>query len=328
MPHGPTPNDSGAPGADAPQDLALLHEHLDGGLRVGTLLALARDRGLTLPAADEAGLAAWLAANAHAGSLTRYLDGFALTVAAMGSPAACRRVAAEAAQDAWDDGVRWGEFRIAPQLLEAHGVAVDEAVDALVTGLRDTPLQGGLIVCAMRTDPPARTLAAARLAARWRGRGVIGFDLAGAELGHPPGDHAAAIAAARDAGLGLTLHAGEADGAARVVEAIALGAQRIGHGVRVLEDPRAVEVARAAGVHFEVCPESNVHTGLCPDLASHPLPRMLAAGLSCSIHTDNRLISVTGVRQAWRHAQQAMGLADAQVAAMRRAAWAARFAQG
>jgi adenosine deaminase len=275
----------------------LLHEHLDGGLRIATLLDLLRQRGLASPAADEARLAALFQANAHAGSLVKYLEGFALTVAAMATPAGLERVAFEAAEDARLDGAVLAEFRIAPLLFEAHGISGEAAVEALLAGLRRSPLPTGLIVCGMRHEPPARTERAARLAVAYQGHGVVGYDLAGAEFGFPPSPHAAALDIARNAGLGLTLHAGEADAAERVLEAGRLGATRIGHGVRLvdaLSDPaqrHLVDEALALGLHLEVCPTSNVHTGAATAIATHPITALWQAGLSLSYHTDNRLMS-------------------------------------
>ncbi len=275
----------------------LLHEHLDGGLRLSTLFELLHARGLPCPARDVAALGRWFDARAHAGSLVEFLRGFDLTVAAMATPSAMERVAYEAAEDARADGCVLAEFRIAPLLFEAHGVPGEAAVEALVAGLRRSALPSGLIVCAMRHLPPSETLRAARLAAAWRDRGVIAFDLAGAEFGHPPGDHAQAIAAARDAGLALTLHAGEADAAERVVEAARLGATRVGHGVRLvdaLRDPRRralVDEVIERGLHLEVCPTSNVHTGAAPSIAAHPIVALHRAGVSVGVNTDNRLMS-------------------------------------
>ena len=275
----------------------LLHEHLDGGLRVSTLLELLLQRGLPAPAPDAAGLAQWFDARAHAGSLTEFLRGFSLTVAAMASPAALERVAHEAAEDAREDGCVLAEFRIAPLLFEAHGLHSEAVVEALLAGLARSRLPTGLIVCAMRHLPVEETERAARLALAYQAQGVVGFDLAGAELGHPASDHRAALALCRDAGLALTLHAGEADTAERVVEAVCLGARRIGHGVRLadaLGDPaRAalVEQVRERGVHLEVCPTSNLHTGAASSLARHPIAALWRAGVSLSFHTDNRLMS-------------------------------------
>ncbi len=285
----------------------LLHDHLDGGLRVSTLFALLTQRGLAAPVDGEDALSAWFDANAHAGSLEKYLEGFALTVAAMATPDALERVAYEAAEDARAQGVLLAEFRIAPLLFEPFGVAGDAAVEALLAGLQRSALQNtalgtlhtGLIVCAMRHLPPSETRRAAELALRWAGRGVIAFDLAGAERGHPPHEHREALALARRSGLPLTLHAGEADGAERVLEAGRLGAARIGHGVQLadaLHDParrHLVDEAIELGLHLEICPTSNVHTGVAPSIAQHPITALWQAGLSLSWHTDNTLMSRT-----------------------------------
>ena len=306
----------------------LLHEHLDGGLRPPTLLELCRERGLATPADDAAALAAWVQANANSGSLGRYLAGFKLTVEAMASLAACERVAFEAAEDARADGCVLAEFRIAPLLLEAFGLPGEAVVEALLAGLRRSALPCGLIVCAMRHEPPEHTHAQPR---GWRrampARGVIGFDLAGAEAGHPPADHASAFAAARDAGLGLTCHAGEADVGARVLEAAALGATRIGHGIHIVRRRRATcERARELGLHFEVCPSSNVHTGAAASLAAHPIRADAGApGLSLSVSTDNRLMSGVSLSGELQAMHEVLGLSLAQIRQMQREAAAASF---
>ncbi len=275
----------------------LLHEHLDGGLRVATLLDLLQRRGIASPAADVPALAAWFDANAHAGSLVKYLEGFGLTVAAMATPEAMERVAFEAAEDALQDNAVLAEFRIAPLLFEAHGVVGDGAVAAMLAGLRASALPSGLIVCAMRHLPPADTVRAVQLAIRFLGRGVVGFDLAGPEAGFPLEAHHAALALARDAGLPLTLHAGEADVGQRVLEAGRLGARRVGHGVRLADalhmqgQAGLVDEVKAMGLHLEVCPTSNVHTGAAASVAAHPITALWRAGVSLSYHTDNRLMS-------------------------------------
>ncbi len=329
-------NSSASPGSSEPTTFeglpkALLHEHLDGGLRPATLLELARGRGLAVPTDDPDALAGWMHANANSASLARYLRGFALTVRAMASAEACERVAFEAAEDARLDGCVLAEFRIAPLLLEPFGLRGEAAVEALVAGLRRSRLPCGLIVCAIRTDAPEQTSRAAGLAARYAGRGVIGFDLAGAERGHPPAAHAAAFARARDAGLGLTCHAGEADAGSRVLEAAALGATRIGHGVHIMmgETPAQtagwVDAARARGLHFEVCPSSNVHTGAFASLAAHPIRAMVEAGLSVSCSTDNRLMSSVTLSGELAAIHDQPGLSVAQLAGLMRSAIAASF---
>jgi adenosine deaminase len=284
-----------APTQDMPK--VLLHEHLDGSLRVATLFDLLQSRRLPCPAADPVQLGRWFDDRAHAGSLVEFLRGFELTVAAMATPAALERVAFEAAEDARAEGCVLAEFRIAPLLFEAHGVAGEAAVEALLAGLQRSALPSGLIVCAMRHLPPAQTLRAARLAVAYQGRGVVAFDLAGAEHGHPPAEHAGALQCAREGGLALTLHAGEADTAERVLDALHMGATRIGHGIRLADaigDPQRhtlVDEARQRGAHLEVCLTSNVHTGAAPSIAEHPITALWRAGLSLGVNTDNRLMS-------------------------------------
>ena len=270
-------------------------------------------------------------ANANSGSLERYLRGFALTTGAMATPEGCERVAFEAAEDARLDGCVLAEFRMAPLLLEPHGMSGPEVVEALLRGLARSSMPSGLIVCGMRMDPPSETLRAAELAARYAGRGVIGYDIAGAERGFPPGEHVAAYRRAAAAGLGLTCHAGEADLGSRVLEAAAIGATRIGHGVHIMSGTTPAETAdwvaraRDAGLHFEVCPSSNVHTGAYPSLAAHPVRRMLEAGLSVSVSTDNRLMSGVTLSGELAAIHVAPGLSTAQLALTMRNAVAASF---
>lgn len=275
----------------------LLHDHLDGSVRESTLLELMQQRGMQPPAPDVPALQRWFDQRAHAGSLEEYLRGFALTVEAMASLPALERVAFECAEDARLEGCVLGEFRIAPQLFEPFGVNADAAVGAMLAGLARCPMPTGLIVCAMRHHDDATIERAADLALRWQGRGVVAFDLAGPEAGWPATRHAALLRRVLDGGLGLTLHAGEADAAQRVMEAVRLGAHRIGHGVRVADligTPAWADTAaelRERGTHFEICPTSNVQTGAAPSIAMHPIRAMWDAGVSLSFHTDNRLMS-------------------------------------
>jgi adenosine deaminase len=281
----------------------VLHEHLDGNLRPQTLLELCKARGVDLPADTPDALQHWIHTQANSGSLERYVAAFGLTVAAMATPEACERVAFEAVQDCAADGALLIELRMAPLLLESHGLGGDEAVTAMLAGLARgsaaTGVPAGLIVCGMRSDSPKDVMRSAELASRFAGKGersrVVGYDLAGAERGFPATMHAGAIALAKEAGLGLTLHAGEADVGERVMEAIDLGATRIGHGVQITQGEGAISrltKAKESGVHFEVCPTSNLHTGAWKDLRTHPLIAMEEAGLNWSVQADNRLISV------------------------------------
>ena len=291
----------------------LLHEHLDGGLRVATLFELLDQRGLPSPAPDVASLARWFDEHAFAHSLEQYLQGFDLTVAAMATPAALERVAFEAAEDALADGAVLAEFRIAPLLFEPLGVPAEAAIEAMLAGLARCPLPSGLILCGMRHQFGGEVARTGELAIRYHARangdaggeapGVVGFDLAGPEAGFPPSAHAATLARVRRAGVPITLHAGEADVAERVLEAAGHGGQRIGHGVRLADallDPAReglLQAVIARGLHLEICPTSNVHTGAYPSLAVHPITGLWRAGVSCSFHTDNRLMSMVGLAQ-------------------------------
>ena len=277
----------------------VLHDHLDGSLRASSLLELLNERGMPAPALDVAGLEHWFDQRAHAGSLDEYLRGFALTVAAMASPQALRRVAAESAEDALLDGALLAELRIAPLLFEPFGITGDACVEALLEGLASCDLPSGLIVCAMRNHPADEIARSAELALRWQGRGVLAFDLAGPEAGWPATAHRDMLQRVMDGGLALTLHAGEADSAQRVLEAARLGARRIGHGVRLAECIGSPDWAdtlaelHERGTHLEVCPSSNVHTGAAQSIAAHPIRALWQAGVSLSYHPDNRLISRT-----------------------------------
>lgn len=310
---------------------ALLHEHLDGGLRPQTLLELCARRGVKVPANEAGALGRWMHGNADSGSLELYLRGFAITIAAMASEEACERVAFEAAEDARADGCVLAEFRMAPLLLEPHGMAGEAVIEAVLAGLARSSLRCGLIVCGMRTDNSADTIRSAELAVRYRDRGVIGFDLAGAERYFPPSDHAESMTIARDGGLGLTCHAGESDSGDRVIEAAGLGATRIGHGIQIVhaDSPQHtrewVECARGLGLHFEVCPSSNVHTGAVASLEVHPIREMIADGLSVSCSTDNRLMSGVTQSSEFEALYTRTGITLAQLAQMQRDAIAASF---
>ena len=282
----------------------LLHEHLDGGLRVSTLLELLRQRGLECPAHDVPQLTSWFEARAHAGSLEEYLRGFALTVAAMASPQGLERVAYEAAEDARRDGCVLAEFRVAPLLFEPLGVPADAAVEALLAGLARSALPSGLIVCAMRHHPDEEIARSAELALRWRDQGVVGFDLAGGEAGHPPKRHLEAFHAIQRANFSITIHAGEAYGLESIWQALQwCGAHRLGHGTRLVDDMKQVDGEWQLGrlaryvldqrVPIEMCLLSNVHTGACRSVEEHPFGLFHRLGFRVFLNTDDRLMSDT-----------------------------------
>ncbi len=271
--------------------LIVLHDHLDGGLRPATLLDLARTHKYSqLPTWDVEELTHVL--HAPAGSdLVRYLESFIHPLAVLQTQEALERVAYEAVCDWQQDGVIYGEIRFAPELHMRNGLTMQQACQAVLKGLSQGPVPSRLIVTAMRNQ--RSSLEAATVAAELQHLGVVGFDLAGPEIGWPLHAHREAIALAKDAGLGITLHAGEAGGPHAVAEALDLGASRIGHGVTAVSEPAVLRRLRDSGTLLEVCVTSNLQTGVAPDVVSHPIQQLLQAGVRVSLQADNRTVSNT-----------------------------------
>lgn len=309
---------------------AVLHEHLDGGLRVETILDLADAIGYRdLPTYDPQELGAWFH-QGRSGSLVRYLEPFAHTVAVMQTEDAISRVAYEAVEDLADDGVVYAEIRFAPSLCTTGGLGrravLEAAADGFERASRDRDIVVGSIVTAMRQDTDSEQVAID--AAASMDIGVVGFDLAGPEKGFPADSYLTACLIAREAGLGLSIHGGEADGAHSMWRAIALcGAQRVGHGVHVADDTDfdgstidalgsfATRV-RDHRIPLEAAISSNIHTSSYPDIASHPFGALHRAGFNVSINTDNRLMSGVTVSGEYALASSAFGLGVSDLGAV------------
>ena len=309
---------------------AELHLHLDGSLRPVTVVDLAAADGVPLPTSDVQRLRAYLEASEDTPSLMAYIAYFQLPIAVMQTVAALERVTYELCQDLAADGVRYAEIRYAPWLHVNRGLSLSDVIRATLNGLRagqaETGLAGGLIITAMRTMAPDQNVALAQAAGRLVGEGVVGFDLAGDEAGHPPGTHEDAFRAARSLGLNLTIHAGEGAGAESVRQAIALGALRIGHGVRARQDPEVVEMARENGVEFDTAPSSNVQTKAVPRLEDHPLLEFFRAGLKVTISTDSRTVSRTTLTNEYLKVATVLGGSRADIWAMNLQALEGAFA--
>ena len=319
--------------------LALLHDHLDGGLRIETILELADADGYDgLPAATEEGLDSWFRAR-PADTLEDYLEAFVHTVAVMQTAEAIERIAYEAVVDLAADGVGYAELRYAPSHSMQRGLSREDALEAMVSGLRRGTVATGTdawaIAVALRHQTDSSDVA--RAAARFAGAGVVAFDLAGPEDGYPARLHAEGIAIAREAGLGITLHAGEGHGLASIVDALGPGAAtRIGHGVRIIDDVDVRDgvvaglgpVARRVRDHqipLELCITSNVHTGAVASLDAHPLGLLHRSGFNVTINTDNRLMSGVALSGEVDIATTRLGLGSADLAAMTRNALRAGF---
>lgn len=294
------------------------------------MLELARARDIDMPAATPDALAAhMLVSEGH--TLEAYLERFDVTLSVMQDAEAIQRIAYELAADHASENVRWLEARFCPLLNTERGLAPDRVVEAALEGLRraesDFDIGTGLIVCALRTFEPARSLELAELAIAYLDRGVVGFDLAGAEADHPVRDHAAAFERAAAGGVPITIHAGEAYGPDSIRQALELGhARRIGHGTRLQEDPWLLEVVRRRNIPLEVCLTSNVQTGVVDSLAAHPARHYHLAGVPMCLSTDNRLMSGVTLSDEYRNAQRALGFTWSELVTVARAGFEHAFA--
>jgi len=284
-----------------------LHDHLDGGVRASTIVELAAEQNFELPTYDPDDLAAWFQRGADRKSLALYLEGFGVTLAVMQTPEALERIACETIEDLAADNVVYAEIRFAPVLNQQQGLNLETVVKSVLRGLeagkRKTGVNYGLILCAMRNQ--SVSLETAELAVSFRGKGVVGFDLAGDEYGHPPKKHLDAFEFIRQKNFNITIHAGEAFGMESIWQAIQLcGAHRIGHATRLLEDMMVVgtriekmgslsNYIRDKRIPLEMCLSSNVQTGVANNIDEHPFNIYYRNNFRVSLCTDNRLMSNT-----------------------------------
>ncbi|MFF0272299.1 MULTISPECIES: adenosine deaminase [unclassified Streptomyces] len=293
----------------------LLHDHLDGGLRPGTIIELAREQGYQqLPETEPDKLGIWFREAADSGSLERYLETFAHTCAVMQTRDALFRVAAECAVDLAEDGVVYAEVRYAPEQHLEAGLTLEEVVEAVNEGFREGERQAranghrirvGALLTAMRHA--ARALEIAELANRYRDSGVVGFDIAGAEAGFPPTRHLDAFEYLKRENNHFTIHAGEAFGLPSIWQALQwCGADRLGHGVRIIDDievaddgsvtlGRLAAYVRDKRIPLEMCPSSNLQTGAAASFAEHPIGLLRTLHFRATVNTDNRLMSGTSM---------------------------------
>lgn len=305
----------------------LLHDHLDGGLRPGTIVDLAAATGYEgLPESEPDKLGIWFREAADSGSLERYLETFAHTCAVMQTRDALVRVAAECAEDLAADGVVYAEIRYAPEQHLESGLSLEEVVEAVNAGFREgeararrdgNRIRVGALLTAMRHA--ARSLEIAELANRYREQGVVGFDIAGAEAGFPPTRHLDAFEYLKRENNHFTIHAGEAFGLPSIWQAIQwCGADRLGHGVRIIDDIEvaedgSVKLGRLASyvrdkrIPLELCPTSNLQTGAAASYAEHPVGLLRKLHFRATINTDNRLMSGTSMSQEFEKLIETFG---------------------
>jgi adenosine deaminase len=295
-----------------------LHCHLDGSLRLRTLLELAEQQEVRLPADTEDGLARAMKLGQRHGSLEEYLKGFDITLSVMQSEDALYRTAYELAIDAAAENCRLIEVRYAPVLHLQKGLKPTVVVEAVLEGLRaatrETGILAGVLVCGIRNMSPDTSLRLAELSVAYKNRGVLGFDLAGAEHGNPAKDHQEAFQLILNNNINCTVHAGEAYGPPSIAQALHYcGAHRIGHGVRLREDGDLLNYVNDHRIPIECCPSSNVQTGAVLDMASHPFKFYLDFGIRVTINTDNRLITGTSVTRELAVVSKQFGLTASDI---------------
>ncbi len=308
---------------DASLPLCDLHRHLDGSIRLQTILELAGQHGISLPADDVEGLAPYVHIDSSEPGLMAFIARFKYLVEILIDTDACRRVAYENVVDAKNEGIDYVELRFSPWFMaERHGLDPQEVVEACLDGIRsgeqDTGIRANAIGILSRTygAETCHQELDAILACR---DGMVAVDLAGDEAGYPAGMFVKHFRRVRDAGLHVTIHAGEADGPASVWSSIReLGAERIGHGFRSIEDPALVDYLAGQGIGLESCPTSNLHISAVRDYASHPIKRLADQGVSFCLNTDDPGISAIDITHEYETAAPATGLTAAQITGAQR----------
>lgn len=309
----------------------VLHEHLDGGLRPGTLIEIADEIGHELPATEPDALAEWFFTAADSGTLDLYLETFAHTIAVSQKAEHCFRIASEAAQDLAADGVVYAEIRYAPEQQLLGGLSLEGVVEATLAGFEEgerlaekagNPIKVRTLLCGMRHAD--RTLEIAKLAVSFRDKGVVGFDIAGGEIGNPAERHAEAFAYLKRESMPFTIHAGESCGPESIWGAVAVcGTDRIGHGVQLIKDidltgdeAKLSDLAhyiRDRRIALEVAPSSNLQTEGAESIETHPIKALYDLGFRVTVNNDNRLMSRTDTSREFQLLSETFGWGWAEV---------------
>jgi adenosine deaminase len=293
---------------------AELHQHLDGSLRPTTAVELAETIGMSLTLEEATHRMVGPARCTDQAELLTFFD---LPIALLQTAEALERAAAELVEDLAADGIRYAEVRWAPRLHLERGLGVGDVIEAVAAGVaragaaRDGPVIG-LIVTAMRSHPPAANAELARTAGAF-GAPVIAFDLAGPEAAWPAPPHAIAFVTAREAGLALTAHAGEVEGADRVREVLEFGVRRVAHGVTAIDDAALLDLLRARDITLDLCPTSNVQAGVVASLEAHPLAALHRAGVSVTVSTDDLTVTGTSLSEELARCSDAQGLSSEEL---------------
>jgi adenosine deaminase len=277
-----------------------LHVHLDGSLRIDTLIELAHKQNVKLPSTNPKQLSKVVMSGKHCQNLTEYLQGFDITLSVMQEPEALYRIAYELAENAAEENTWYMEVRYSPILHIRRGLKLTTIVDAVIEGLQEAEkkfnIKTGVILCGMRNINPETSLKLAELAVAYKNKGVVAFDLAGQEENYPAKDHKEAFYIIRNNNINSTAHAGEAYGPESIHQAIHYcGAHRIGHGTRLYEDGDLLNYVNDHRIPLEICLTSNIQTHAATSFETHPLRFYYDFGLRITINTDNRLVSDTTI---------------------------------
>ena len=290
-----------------------LHLHFDGSLLPRTVLELAQEQGILLPAKEPDELKLFLTAPENCKSLNEYLEKFDLPLKVLQTREAIRKAMYILVSSLKEQGMLYAEIRFAPQLHTKKGLSQERVVQAALLGMQEA-LAGSffrckLILCCMRgADNHEENLLTVRTAAAFLGRGVAAVDLAGAEALYPTADFADVFGLARELGVPFTIHAGEADGPESIEAALDFGASRIGHGVRAAEKLELLERLREQRIPLEMCPSSNVQTKAVPSLSQHPVLEFLRQGLCVTVNTDNMTVSDTTIEKEFGLLSRELGM--------------------
>ncbi len=317
---------------------AELHHHLEGALRPSSIAEICREHGVPLPSYDPGEVAKLVQLDRPAASLADFFIPFRTIKFCFVSREAIARLAYEVAEDAASDNIRYLETRFSLEYMSFyHNLPLEETLAGIAEGVelanRRLPIRVQMIVSKSRdlnSDTMGRPWPSeeeiVELAIRYQDRGVVGLDLSGLENGYPPELFVPMFRRARDAGLGITVHAGEAAGAESVRGAIeTLGATRIGHGVRTVEDPELVKRVADLGVVLEICPTSNVYTGAVPSLEQHPVRKLSDAGVKLTISTDDPSVCKTTLSKEYQLLTDRFGFTPDELQHLNTNAWDAAF---
>ncbi len=303
---------------DSSLPLAELHRHLDGSIRLETILELADQHGIALPAHDVTGLAPYIHIDSSTPGLMAFFERFEHMTAVLVDADACRRVAYENVEDAKAEGIDYIELRYSPLFMaQSHGMHPAEVMEACADGIRaaerDTGVRANIIGILSRTYGVEACMQELDAILAHRDH-IVAVDLAGDEFNYPAQLFQKHFERVRDAGLHVTIHAGEADGPESVWSAIQLlGAERIGHGFRAIEDPALVDYLAEHGIGLECCPTSNLHTSLVKNYTSHPIRQLADRGVKFCLSTDDPGISAIDISHEYDIAAPAVGLTREQV---------------